>query len=301
MRTFNPGLPLAALAYLLWGLFPLYFHQMASVDAFEIVLHRSAGSLVFLVIVLTVMRRWAWLGPVLRQPRQLAWVGLSAVLLALNWLIYVWSVNHGHVVESSLGYFINPLVYVLLGRVVLHERLRPAQWTAVAVAAAGVLWLTVAAGRPPWIALALATSFGFYGLLRKTAPLGAIEGLMLETLLLAPVALPLLVVWSLDPASPVARGDTAALGWLALAGPLTAVTLILFAAGARRITLATLGLLQYIGPTIQFALGVWWFHEPFDATRAVGFAVIWLALLLYTAESVWRLRRPPEAAAAAAS
>lgn len=286
MSKLNPGLAPAAAAYLIWGLFPLYFRQVAAVDAFEVVLHRSVGALVFLVVVLSVMRRWAWLGPVLRQPRRLGVFLLSALLLALNWMIYVWAVNHGHVLEASLGYFINPLVYVLLGRVVLHERLSRVQWIAVAIAAAGVLWLAVGAGKPPWIALALALTFGFYGLLRKTAPLGALEGLALETLLLAPLALPLLAWISLRPGSAVAVGNPTLLAWLSLAGPLTAVALLLFAAGARRITLATLGLLQYIGPTIQFAIGVWLFREPFEGPRIVGFALIWLALVVYTAESI---------------
>lgn len=292
MPKLNPGLPLAGAAYLIWGLFPLYFRQVASVDAFEIVLHRSVGALVFLAIVLAAMRRWSWLAPVLGQPKLLAVFGLSALLLAGNWMIYVWAVNHGHVLEASLGYFINPLVYVLLGRVVLKERLGALQWTAVAIAAAGVLWLALGAGRPPWIALALAFSFGFYGLLRKTAPLGALEGLTLETLVLAPLALPLLVLWSLRPGSAVASGDAGLLAWLTLAGPLTAITLLLFGAGARQISLATLGLLQYIGPTIQFAIGVWLFHEPFDSSRMVGFGLIWLALVVYSSASLRELATP---------
>ena len=281
----NPGLAYAALAYTLWGLFPLYFRQVSAVPAFEIVLHRSVWALVVLLVVLVVLRRWSWLGPALRQPRQLALFALSALLLSGNWLVYVWAVNHDRVIDSSLGYFINPLVSVVLGYAVLHERLRRAQWAAVGLAALGVLWLTLSAGQLPWIALLLAGSFGLYGLMRKTAPLGALEGLALETLLLAPLAVSLLAWGTLQGSSALASGDASLIAWLLLAGPLTAVPLLLFAAGARRITLATLGLLQYIAPTIQFALGVWLYREPFDSARLVGFALIWLALLLYSAES----------------
>jgi chloramphenicol-sensitive protein RarD len=292
----NTGIVYAALAYVAWGLFPLYFHLVAQVPAFEIVLHRTVWSLVFVLIVLAVMRRFAWLKPVVRQPRLLANFTLSALLLSTNWLMYVWAVNHGHVIDASLGYFINPLVYVLLGYVVLHERPRPVQWTSVALAALGVGWLTWQGGQLPWIALVLAGSFGFYGLMRKTAALGALEGLALETMLLAPIAVPLLAVWTWQGTSALAHADGATVGWLLLAGPLTAVPLLLFAAGARRITLATLGLLQYIGPTLQFACGVWFFHEPLKHEKLIGFAFIWTALVLYSAEGVWTARRKTELA-----
>lgn len=281
----------AALAYVAWGLFPLYFRQVAAVPALEIVLHRTVWSLAFVLVVLAVLRRWAWLPVALRQPRLVAVSAASALLLAANWLTYVWAVNNGHVIDSSLGYFINPLVYVLLGRVVLGERLRGAQWAAVALAAAGVLWLALQTGRLPWIALALAASFGFYGLLRKTAPLGSLEGLTIETLLLAPPALALLGVAAWQGRGALAGGDAATIAWLLLAGPLTAVPLLLFASGARRVSLATLGLLQYIGPTLQFLLGVWLFREPFGAGQLAGFVLIWLALALYSADGVRRAAR----------
>lgn len=288
------GLLAAALSYALWGLFPLYFHQVADVPALEIVLHRSVWSLVFVVGLLAVMRRWAWVAEVVRQPRTLAVFGASALLLSSNWLVYVWAVNHGHVMEASLGYFINPLVNVLLGMVFLHERLRPAQRGALAVAAAGVAWLTWTAGVPPWIALALALSFGLYGLLRKTAPLGALEGLALETALLAPMAIPALA-WLSCHGGALQGASASTWAWLLFAGPLTAVPLLLFAFGARRVTMATLGLLQYLAPTIQFGLAVWLFHEPLRHERLVGFVLIWVALAIYSAESLWRLR--PAAAA----
>jgi chloramphenicol-sensitive protein RarD len=288
----QPGLAYAALAYAMWGLFPIYFQQLRSVGALEIVLHRSVWSLAFLIVVLLAMRRFGALTASLRQPRQVVLFSASALLLSANWLLYVWAVNNGRVIDSSLGYFINPLVNVLLGVLVLHERLRAGQWLAIGFAAAGVLWLTVLAGALPWIGLAIAASFGLYGLMRKTAALGALEGLALETLMMALVAVPLLAWWTWQGRSAFATGDTEVIGWLLLAGPLTAVPLLLFAAGARRIPLATLGLLQYIAPTLQLALGIWWFNEPFDTRRLIGFALIWAALAIYSVEGLMRQRAP---------
>ena len=287
----NTGILYAALAYVAWGLFPLYFRQVAQVPSLEVVMHRTLWSLVFVFAVLAVRRQWAWMAAVLRQPRVLGAFALSAVLLSGNWLTYVWAVQNHHVVDASLGYFILPLVNVALGFAFLHERPRPGQWLAVAVAAAGVLWLTVQAGRLPWIALVLALSFGFYGLLRKVAVLGALEGLALETLVLAPVAAAVLGWWAWQGQGALLQADAPTLGWLLLAGPLTAVPLLLFAAGARLIPLATLGILQYISPSLQFALGVWVFHEPFQPARLAGFVLIWAALCVYTAEGWWAGRR----------
>ncbi len=289
------GMLYAALAYIAWGLFPLYFKRLSDVNALEVIAHRTVWSLVFVAVILAVLRRWTWLGPVLRSSRLLATCAVSALLLSSNWLVYVWAVQHGHVVEASLGYFINPLVNVMLGFVFLRERLRPVQWVAIGLAAAGVIWLTVTAGRPPWIALVLALSFGVYGLMRKTAHLGALEGLTLETLILSPFAAGALIWWTVQGSSAFAlasAGDGGGhLGWLLLAGPLTAIPLLLFAAGARRITLTTLGLVQYLSPTIQFLLGVWLYHEPLAGARLVGFVLIWSALAVYSAESLWRSRR----------
>lgn len=285
------GMLYAALAYIAWGLFPLYFKRLSDVSAFEVIAHRTLWSMVFVAIVLTALRRWAWLVPVLRSPKLLGTCAVSALLLSTNWLVYVWAVQQGHVVEASLGYFINPLVNVVLGFVFLRERLRPVQWLAIGLAAAGVIWLTVTAGRLPWIALVLALSFGVYGLMRKTAQLGALEGLTLETLILSPFAAVALVWWTHQGTSALATGDPGHIAWLLLAGPLTAVPLLLFAAGARRITLTTLGLVQYLSPTIQFLLGVWLYHEPLAGARLVGFVLIWSALAVYSAESLWRSRR----------
>jgi chloramphenicol-sensitive protein RarD len=289
-----PGLVYAALAYVIWGLFPIYFHALARVDALQIVMHRSLWCFVVVWAGLLAMRRLQWVRGVVRQPRLLAQFVLSALLLSTNWLLYVWAVNHGHVVEASLGYFVTPLVNVLLGTWVLKERPRRLQWVAVAVAACGVLWLTLTLGRPPWIALGLAGSFGTYGLLRKTASLGALEGLALETAVVAPVALVALAVISAPHGGLpglFAGMDNATVGWLLFAGPLTAVPLLLFAAGARRITLATLGTLQYLSPTIQFLLGVTWFGEPLEPMRLAGFVLIWLALLVYSADGFLWMRR----------
>jgi chloramphenicol-sensitive protein RarD len=285
-----PGVLQAALAYGLWGLFPLYFHAVSAVSALDIVLHRALWSLAFVLVLLAGMRRWTWLRDVARRPRTLATFALSALLLSANWLVYVWAVNNGRVVDASLGYFITPLVNVLLGYFVLKERPRRPQWFALAVAAAGVLWLAVVAETVPWVGLVLAATFGMYGLMRKTASLGALEGLTLETLLLAPLAAGLLGWRSLHGHTGLS-GDPALMGLIALSGPLTALPLLLFAAGARRIPMATLGVLQYISPTIQFALGVWLFHEPFTHWRLVGFLFIWLAVAIYTAETWLFIRR----------
>ncbi len=289
----NPGVAYGALAFVLWGLFPLYFMRIASVPPLEVVLHRSVWSLLLLLGILAAQRRWQWLAPLLARPRRLLPFVASALLLSANWLLYVWAVTSGHVVAASLGYFINPLVNVLLGVLVLHERLRRAQWAAVGLAGVGVLWLTLQAGQLPWIALLLALSFGLYGLLRKTAPLGALEGLTLETLVLAPLAVPALTAWTLAGSGALARGDPWLDAWLLLAGPVTAVPLLLFAAGARRLPLATLGLLQYLTPSIQLALGVWVFGEPFTSAQLVGFGCIWAALALYSFDG-WREARAPQ-------
>ncbi|HTN65758.1 MAG TPA: EamA family transporter RarD [Burkholderiaceae bacterium] len=296
MRT---GVLYAVLAYIMWGLFPVYFKALQAIQPVEILMHRMLWSLAFVLAVLALRRQWAWLRPLLGQPKVLAGFTLSAILLAGNWLLYIWAVNSGHVIDASLGYFINPLVSILLGLLLLQERLRPVQWMAVALAAAGVAWLTWQAGHPPWIGLALAISFGGYGLLRKTAVLGPLEGLSLETLLLFPLALGYFVYLTINHQNTFLAAP-AHLQWLLLAaGPITAVPLLLFAAGARRIPLSLMGLLQYLSPSLQLLLGVWLYHEPFDAVRMTGFALIWSGLALYSAEGLWRgfKSRVPGAAA----
>lgn len=292
----NPGILFATLAYTAWGLFPLYFMQVADVPSLEVVMHRTLWSLAFVLAVLLARRQWAWMATVLRQPQVLAVFALSALLLSGNWLTYVWAVQNQHVVDASLGYFVLPLVNVALGYVFLGERPRAGQWLALAVAAAGVLWLTVQAGRLPWISLVLAASFGVYGLLRKVATLGALEGLALETILLAPVAAVALGWWGWHGRGAMVEGDASMIGWLLLAGPCTAIPLLLFAAGARRIPLSTMGILQYISPSLQFALGVWVFHEAFEPARLAGFVLIWTALCLYSLEGWWWAARRRAAA-----
>ena len=286
----HSGIVYAALAFFWWGLFPLYFRIVPGINPGEVLAHRIVWCLLLMLALLAWRRQWAWLGPVLRQKKVLAAFIASALLLSGNWLTYIWSVNNGHVIDASLGYFITPLVNVLLGYTLLHERPRRAQWVALAFAALGVIWLTVQTGRLPWIALVLAATFGCYGLLRKVAVLGAVEGLTLETMLLAPLALAAIAIWSAQGHSTFPAPDVSTNLWLIALGPITAVPLLLFAAGARRISMTTLGLLQYIGPSIQFVLGVWVFHEPFTPARFAGFALIWIALLVYSLDG-WRVTR----------
>ncbi|MFG6416400.1 EamA family transporter RarD [Roseateles sp. DC23W] len=283
----NSGILFALGAYLSWGLFPLYFRQIAAIPSLQIVAHRTLWSLVFVAGVLLVTGHLKWL----RDVSAATWrrFAASALLIAINWLTYVWAVGHGHVIDASLGYFINPLVNVALGFALLGERPRPVQWFAVGLAAFGVLWLTVAGGRLPWVALVLAVSFGFYGLMRKTAALGALEGLSLETLILAPLALAGFAYWGWD--GQLAGQTAVDWAWLIGTGPVTAGALLLFAAGARRLPLATLGIVQYVSPSLQFLLGVFLFREPMDATRLVAFGFIWAALAVYSAEGLWRARR----------
>ncbi|MES2757959.1 MAG: EamA family transporter RarD [Pseudomonadota bacterium] len=291
MRT---GIINATLAFLCWGLFPIYFHALKEVPPGQILAHRVVWSLLFLAIVLTFRRQWKWLPAVMHQRRVIASFVASAFLLSANWLVYIWAVNNGHVIEASLGYFINPLVNIMFGYLILKERLRRGQWLAIALAALGVAWLTWQTGAVPWIALILASSFGAYGLMRKTAALGALEGLSFETMVLFPLALGYLVWLGVQGQNGFINSASDSTRWLLIAaGPITAIPLLLFASGARKIPLAVLGMLQYISPTIQFLLGVWLFHEAFTAERLVGFVLIWSALALYAAEGVWRNRSQP--------
>lgn len=290
----NPGILYAASAFILWGIFPLYFHAIREVPPLEILGHRMLWSLAFLAIVLTVRQQWKWLPRVARQPRVLGAFIASALLLSSNWFVYIWSVNNGHVLDASLGYFINPLINVMLGMLVLKETLRRGQWIAIGVAACGVAWLTWSAGELPWIALILGMSFACYGLLRKTAALAALEGLSLETMLLFPLALAYVAWLTMHGQNTFINTHTGATRWLlAAAGPLTAIPLLLFATGARQISMSALGLLQYISPTLQALLGVWVFHEAFPTARLIGFVIIWTALVLYVAEGLWTSRRKP--------
>lgn len=285
------GVLAAILAYTLWGILPIYWKALQAVPSLEILAHRTVWSLLTVLLLLAVRRQWAWLRRPRREPRLLFIFAASACLLGGNWFTYIWAVNSGHVVDSSLGYFINPLLSVLLGVLFLGERLRMWQGVALGFALAGVLFLTVAYGAFPWIALVLAGTFGVYGLLRKTAPLGSLEGLALETAVLSIPTLAYLVV--LESAG---MGSFGHAGWatsllLAGAGVVTAFPLLLFGFAAREVSLATVGILQYIAPTLQFLLGVMVYNEPFSLTRLIGFAAIWVALAIYSAEGLLAERR----------
>jgi chloramphenicol-sensitive protein RarD len=281
-------------AYVMWGLLPIYWKAIQTVPALEILCHRMAWSFVFVAALLIWKGRWEWLGQVRHSPVTLLTFFGSAGLLAVNWFTYIWAVNAGYIVETILGYFINPLVNVLFGVIFLRERLRLWQGLAIGIAAAGVVYLTLSHGAFPWIALTLALTFGFYALLRKVAPLEALEGLALEMAILFLPALAYLagLEWMGGASFGHPPAGTSAL--LALAGVVTAAPLLLFAYGARRVTLTTLGVLQYIAPTLQFLLGVLVYREVFSATRLAGFGVIWLALVLYSAEGVLERRRKHE-------
>ena len=284
----NRGVLYALGAYGLWGLFPLYWKLLGHVPALEILNHRVVWSLALLAVILAAQRRWGWIG-------RLGWrtVGLyllTATALAGNWFVYIWAVNAGFVVETSLGYFINPLVSVVLGVVFLSERMRRAQWLAVGVASVGVAWLTWQYGSPPWIALTLASSFGFYGLMRKQAPLPSLEALSLEmALLLLPAVGYLLWLQSHGVSSFLSVGPLTS-GLLMLSSVATVTPLLLFGLAAHRIPLSTLGITQYLAPTLQFLLGVFLYNEPFGRADLVGFGLIWTALLIYSAEGLSRSR-----------
>lgn len=280
------GILYATACYTVWGLFPVYFKALHEVSPLEILFHRMLWALLFLIVVLAWRKQWTWIPQLFKQPKLIAGFATSALLLSTNWFIYIWAINNGRVIDASLGYFMTPLVSVLLGSVLLHERLRTVQWWAVGMAAGGVIWLTFQSGHPPWIGLSLALSFGVYGLLRKTAALGALEGLSLETFLLFPFALAYLSLLAIQGQSAFLQSSGTTPLLLLAAGPITAVPLLMFAAAARRIPLATLGLLQYISPSLQLLLGVWLYHESFDGNRLIGFAAIWAGLIVYSAEGL---------------
>lgn len=285
----NRGLLYALVAYGMWGLLPIYWKLLHSVSPAAILSHRMVWSLVVVAAILTARREWAWIRRIDRRA-VLTFVAV-ALLLIVNWYTYLWAISAGFIVESSLGYFINPLVNVLLGGIFLGERLRPVQKIAIAIACGGVVYLTLSVGALPWIALTLAFSFGFYGLLKKTAGLNALEGMGLEMTILSVPALAYLL-FSGDPASPsLLTSEWHITALLLGTGLVTAIPLLAFAAAARRLTLTTLGLMQYLAPTMQFLIGVYIYGEVFTAQRAVGFVLIWLALALYSGETLLRHRQ----------
>lgn len=276
----------AATCYFLWGLVPLYWKQLGSIDAVELIAHRHLWSLALLLALLAAQGTFASLGAAFCDARTFGRLLLGAVLLTGNWLVYVWGVNAGHVIETSLGYFLVPLVNVAAGRWILGEHLRRAQWIAIGLAATGVAFMIVQVGRPPWIALTLAATWGGYSLLRKQSTLAALPGLAAETLVLAPLALAYLAWRHLDGTGALGRVDLPTHLLVCSAGVVTAVPLLLFAYGAKRVRLSTLGLLQYLAPSVQLVLGIWLYREPFSQARIAGFAFIWAALVLYTADNL---------------
>ncbi|MCW2725772.1 MAG: putative superfamily transporter inner rane protein [Frankiales bacterium] len=291
MSEIRRGTLFGAAAYLAWGVFPLYFPLLKPAGALEVLAHRVVWSLLVVAVLVWMTRRAAGVQAVFADRRRLLMLSTAAVLLAVNWGVYIYGVTSGQVVEASLGYFVNPLVTVLLGVFVLGERLRRPQWVAVGIAAVAVLVLTVENGRPPWIALALAVTFGTYGLLKKTAGVGAVEGLTVETAVLAPVALLFLIVLQVrGDATFTAHGPGHA-ALLATTGLVTAIPLLFFGAAASRVPLTTLGVLQYVTPVMQFLLGVLVFHEPLGLPRFLGFVLVWIALCLFTVDLVRSQRR----------
>jgi chloramphenicol-sensitive protein RarD len=290
MANSNKGFVPAVSAFVIWGGFPLYFHLLSQVSALQVIAHRIAWSCVFVVAWMALRKELPAVRTALTTPGVVSRLALSATLITLNWIAYVWGVIHNHVVETSLGYFIGPLVNVLLGVVLLSEKLTRAQWTAVGVAVIGVAYLTVMAGGLPWIAMVLAFSFASYGLVRKVVKVEALPGLATETLLLAPIAVGYLLWCQATGTGAMGHVDGVTDALLVLSGPLTAIALFLFAFGTRLLPYSTVGLLQYIAPTLQFMCGVFALHEPFDRTHAIGFTLIWAALILYASEGV-RLSR----------
>jgi chloramphenicol-sensitive protein RarD len=280
-------------AYLLWGVLPLYFLLLAPVGAFEIVAWRILLSLVFCALLIVVTRSWRRLAAILRQGRLVALTVIAGILIYVNWQTYLIGTLSGHVIETSLGYFINPIVTVLLGVLVLRERLRPTQWVAIGLASAAVVVIVVGYGAMPWIALILAFSFGFYGLVKKKIgpSVDAVSGLTLESLWLTPLALVQLVVVGLTTGLGFASAGVGTTVALALAGVVTAVPLLLFAAGARRAPLTLLGIIQFVAPVLQFLIGWWVLGEPMTAGRWAGFALVWAALILLSADSIVASRR----------
>ncbi len=285
------GVIYAAGAYILWGFLPVYWKALHTVPALQILNHRVVWSLVFLVGILLFRGSWEPLRTALKSPRTLLIYFVASCLLAVNWLTYIWGVNAGFIVETSLGYFINPLINVLLGVFFLREKLRLGQWFPVGLAALGVIYLTITYHALPWIALVLAISFGLYGLLKKTAPLNSLHSLTLETALLFIPALVLLLG-----AEAQGTGVFGHAGWttsilLAFTGVVTAFPLLLFGTGARLLPLSVIGLLQYVAPTIQFLIGVLIYGEPFTLDRLIGFGIIWIALTIYTLEGLLEQRK----------
>jgi chloramphenicol-sensitive protein RarD len=282
----------AALAYVVWGFFPIYWKFLSGISALQLTCHRIVWSGVVLLILIGRSQEWRTLSTAIRSPRVVGIYTVAAIVIAVNWLIFVWAVSVDQIVQTSLGYFINPLLSVVLGVVFFRERLRYLQWVSVAVAAAGVLYLTIALGSPPWIALSLAASFGTYGLMKKIAPLSAVQGLALETAILFPPAAAYLISAELAGSGALLHSGLLRDLLMVAGGPLTTFPLLLFAAGVRRIPLSLVGMLQYINPTMQALTAVFIYHEPFTRVQLVGFGLVWAALALFAVEGYVTHRWP---------
>jgi chloramphenicol-sensitive protein RarD len=285
------GLLYSASAFLIWGVSPIYWKALKSVPAFEIILHRVVWSFLFLILLILVRNRWHEFWRVLKTRKLLAIMTGTSLLVSGNWLVYIWAVNNDYLLQASLGYYINPLVNVLLGFVFLKERLRPYQWAAVMLAGCGVLVLTIFYGQFPWIALILAGSFGFYGLIRKVSPVGSLVGLTVETFLLTIPSVIWLIYLEGTGTGSFLHGRVQITVLLMGASIVTALPLLLFNLGARRITLASLGFMQYIAPSCMFIMAVFVFNEPFIKVQLISFLMIWTALGIYSIDSVITYRK----------
>ena len=281
-------------AYVLWGFFPIYWKFLHQVPALQVIGHRIGWSFIVLIIFILATKQWQAFRTAAFNRKIIGMYVVAGVLLSINWLVYVWGVNAGFVVETSLGYFINPLLSILLGVIFLHERLRPAQWIPVALAALGVVYLTFVYGHLPWIALSLAFSFGFYGLVKKLAPLGSLYGLTLETAMVLPIALLYLIFVEVNGTGGFLHDGVRVDLFLVGAGIVTTIPLLMFASAAKQIPLTMLGILQYIAPTLQFLLGVFLYKEPFDHSHLIGFGIVWIALIIFWVENFIANRMPVE-------
>jgi chloramphenicol-sensitive protein RarD len=287
----NKGILYAFGAYIAWGIFPVYWKLLHGVPALQLLSHRIIWSFLFLLAYVLITKQWKSFRAVIASRRVLLIYFAAALLIGINWLTYVWAVNAGYIVETSLGYFINPLLNVLLGVFVFRERLRRFQWLPVFLAAVGVIYLTAVYGRLPWIALTLAFSFGIYGLVKKSAPLGSLYGLSLETGILFLPALGWLIYSDTIGQGAFFHASTGTNLLLIGAGLVTTIPLLMFASAAQRIPLSLLGIIQYISPTLQFLLGVLVFKEPFSHDQLIGFCIVWAALILFWGEGFWSRKR----------
>lgn len=280
------GALFAVAAYTWWGIAPMYFKQLIQVPAYEILTHRVIWSFLLLLVLLSVLKFWPRVRAMLRQPKYLILLTLSSCIIGLNWLVFIWAVNNNHLLDASLGYYINPLFNIVLAMLFLGERFRSMQWLAVGLAASGVVIQLIVFGSLPWVALVLAISFGFYGLIRKQVPVDPITGLTIETLVLLPLAAIYLFFFADSSTSNLSENSLNTNLWLISAGVVTTAPLLFFAAAAKRLRLSTLGFIQYLGPSLMFLLAVWLYDEPFTQDKVITFALIWCSLVIYSWDGI---------------